>query len=202
MNEQKKCDICHERPATIGMKMIVNGVMTTQHICSFCAERLSSLAGGGALPAGPGMFIQAIHSEHLDKLASGIMDLFKQIENNQNDPNKENEEEKETQENVCSSCGRTLEEFRQTDKLGCKDCYDAFREAVEERVKKLHPGKIHKGRIIKNADAYDRRARILREQMRLAAQEENYAEAARLRDMARDLEKKLNKLRNNKDSEL
>ena len=81
------------------------------------------------------------------------------------------ETDEEMPDIVCPKCGETYAEFQKTGMLGCAECYPAFR-------KELAP-------VSEEEQARQDRMAELRGLMEAAVAEENFEEAARLRDELR-----------------
>lgn len=81
----------------------------------------------------------------------------------------------------CPGCGMRLVELRRTGRVGCAQCYEAFRKQILPLLKRVHHATTHTG--ARPADAAappDLRA--LREELRRAIEAEDFEQAARLRD--------------------
>ena len=92
---------------------------------------------------------------------------------------------------VCPSCGFTLAKFQQVGRLGCSDCYETFQTEIVGRLKGMHKGVRHVGRVPDHlADAHHRQKQLdsLNQQLEDAIRDENYEEAAGLRDQIAELQ--------------
>ena len=98
---------------------------------------------------------------------------------------------------VCPCCNMTLSEFARRGKAGCGMCYTTFRKHAGAMLRKIHGTQkhtqteikesLHKSEeITKEVNETD----LLREKMAKAIAEENFEEAARLRDQIREKEGK------------
>jgi protein arginine kinase activator len=95
---------------------------------------------------------------------------------------------------VCPNCGITFREFRSQGRLGCPQEYIAFARELMPLLENIHGETQHTGKIPKRApDASQRQYRLIkmRNQLRTAVEEEQYEEAARLRDEIQKLENEL-----------
>ncbi|MFH1857601.1 MAG: UvrB/UvrC motif-containing protein [Candidatus Omnitrophota bacterium] len=181
------CDICKTNQATVHLTEIVDEEMTELHLCEGCARKKS-----------------ASMEQHfgLSDLLAGLADLGAQLG-----------EEAEAQI-VCSNCGMTYDDFKRIGRLGCSNCYEAFRKSLTTLLKRIqdsgqHIGKTPKGKRVRpasappaaqaapqtppRAPAKERpksELEILQEKLRKAIQEEAFEEAAKLRDKIRAFEKK------------
>ncbi|ALS80138.1 MULTISPECIES: UvrB/UvrC motif-containing protein [Planococcus] len=92
---------------------------------------------------------------------------------------------------ICPSCGFTFSHFLKLGKFGCASCYDTFSSQLNEIFKRFHNGNTeHTGKI---PASYGSTLKIkkeiekLRKQMQVSIQEEEFEEAARLRDEVKRL---------------
>ena len=94
---------------------------------------------------------------------------------------------------TCARCGATFQDFRESGRLGCSDCYRTFEVPLRDLLRRLHGSTHHLGeRYAEREPAAPRsrgqQAAELREQLRLAVETENFELAAELRDRLRVLE--------------
>lgn len=161
-----RCDVCHKKEATVHLTEIVNDKITKLHLCEACAKEKG-----------------AEMEEHfgLSDLLAGLTDLGSTVE-------------PEVMETVkCPSCGFTYQHFKKVGRLGCGDCYEAFKAQLAPLLKRIHGADRHVGKVPimvgKTADDI-KTVQDLKMQMERAIRTENFEEAARLRDKLRELEKK------------
>ena len=90
----------------------------------------------------------------------------------------------------CSACGATLDDFRETGRVGCAQCYRTFEVALRELLRRLHGSSRHFGERYRPAESETGvpTARELREQLRVAVEAEDFELAAELRDRLRVVE--------------
>ena len=160
-----KCQKC-SKPATIHITEIIDGSPMEFHLCEDHArQQLSS----DEAPSPP-----TVGAKALAKLAKGAgkgtADIDKQ---------------------TCSVCGITFREFRSGGRLGCPHDYEAFRSELVPLLENIHGETQHAGKVPKRAPA-DRQRHVeliqLRQQLRQAVADEDYEQAARIRDRIRELE--------------
>lgn len=164
-----QCDHCGERPAAIHLTQIVNNDVTTVHLCETCAEE------------------KGIHSEASvakfplsDFLASmGEKGAAEALPADQRG-------------GTCEFCGGSLDDFRETGRLGCPQCYESFEGQLRTLLRRIHGSSRHVGEVYftpggNGPDAPERLADELREQLRRAVEAENFELAAELRDRLRSL---------------
>lgn len=163
------CDQCHEREAVIQLTQIVDEQMTTLHLCERCAAE-RGVESAEAITKSP--------------LGSFLAAMGKNLPAEQAAPT--------GAPGACPSCGATLQDFRETGRLGCADCYRTFEAPLRELLRRLHGSTYHAGeRYLAPGDAPDdsgRQAAALRDQLRLAIETENFELAAEIRDRLRVLE--------------
>jgi len=178
------CDVCKTNQATVHLTEIVDEEMTELHLCEGCARKKS-----------------ASMEQHfgLSDLLAGLADLGTQLG-----------EEKEVQV-ACPSCGMTYDDFKRIGRLGCSECYRAFRKPLTSLLKRIqgsgqHVGKFPKGKTgLKTLESSKGAAKstvkeepkseleLLQEKLQKAIREEAFEEAAKIRDQIRLLEKKSSK---------
>jgi protein arginine kinase activator len=160
------CEQCHEREAVIHLTQIVNEQVTTLHLCERCAAE-KGVESPGAQPKTPlGTFLAAMGQEP--------------------------EQTQAPRSDTCSRCGGSLQDFRESGRLGCPDCYRSFEVPLRDLLRRLHGSTHHMGERYTErgttAPAETHHATELREQLRVAVETENFELAAELRDRLRVLE--------------
>lgn len=158
------CQICRQKQATVHYTRIVNGQKVEMHVCEQCARENSEI------------------KLNLHKLLSGIMgqDASNEIKNAPVPAMK------------CKTCGMTAEEFNRTGLLGCADCYETFGESIQILLKRIHGNVRHHGKTPKKLAGKINQTRSLlsmKEELQKCILEENYEQAAILRDKIREAEK-------------
>ncbi|MBW8838729.1 MAG: UvrB/UvrC motif-containing protein, partial [Gemmatimonadetes bacterium] len=160
------CDQCHEREAVIHLTQIVNDQVTTLHLCERCAAEKGVESPGSVAKTPLGTFLAAI--------------------------GKEVEVPAPRSTETCSRCGASLQDFRESGRLGCPDCWRAFESPLRDLLRRLHGSTLHVGERYADghgaAGAPPVEAADLRERLRVAVESENFELAAELRDRLRVLE--------------
>jgi protein arginine kinase activator len=160
------CDQCHEREAVIHLTQIVNDQVTTLHLCERCAAEKGVESPGAVAKTPLGTFLAAM--------------------------GKEAEAPAPRTAETCSRCGASLQDFRESGRLGCPECWRAFESPLRDLLRRLHGSTHHLGE--RYADRHGTtpgpkvEATDLREQLRAAVESENFELAAELRDRLRVLE--------------
>ncbi|MFA4933916.1 MAG: UvrB/UvrC motif-containing protein [Candidatus Omnitrophota bacterium] len=165
------CDICGKNPATVHLTEIIDEQMNELHLCEDCARNKSA----------------AMEQQFgLSDLLAGMADF-----------GKPSAAEKEEAVNAkCPACGLTYADFKKVGRLGCGECYNAFRGYLAPLLKRIHGSNQHIGKnpskVKTSSRMYKKKTNLedLRNQLQQAIQKEAFEEAARLRDMIKEIERK------------
>ncbi len=155
------CDRCG-KPSVYHSTLIVNGVSQTTNLCRDCAIK------EGVFDTSP----TSIFDDMFDAFADFLP--FEKME-----------------DIVCPVCKTSLREFKTTHKLGCPNCYEAFRGEVKAILAKTAPFAQHKTEIsTAKAKPKTKQEKIaaLRQEMALAVKDERYEDAAKLKKQIQKLE--------------
>lgn len=162
-----QCDICHKNEATVHLTEIIDNQITELHLCEECARQKGS---------------QMEQHFGLADLLAGLADLGQQFEA----PGKA--------EIKCPNCGLSYQDFRRVGRLGCSECYEAFKESLGILLKRIHGSTQHLGSCpsgpVMTAVQKKSELELLRVRLQKAIETEAFEEAARLRDRIRVLETK------------
>lgn len=85
----------------------------------------------------------------------------------------------------CPTCGYSQADFKKAGRFGCSDCYATFGEGMETMLKTMHKGTRHTGKVpaaLQQSRVEAQRLKLLQKKLEKAVAEENYEEAAQLRD--------------------
>jgi protein arginine kinase activator len=174
------CQRCGQQDATVHLVELVDGVRTSQWLCSACAGRAAE-SGGDPTPFDFGEnHPESNEEEDAYSLASFLGQVFER---------KEGDDLPDLP--ACTSCGYTLDQFRRTNSLGCPDCYQAFRTPLLSILSHLHRHVSHLGKVPGNARSGSSRTGALsrcRVALEKAIAAEDFENAARLRDEIHRLE--------------
>lgn len=157
------CEKCKKNSATIFYQQIVNGEKREYHLCEECAAKMQS-------------------GVSFDTLFKGFLDSFIGMGN---------EGYTKHSSFSCPSCKLSFEEFRQTGKVGCADCYRAFKDQLDSVLKNIQGSARHSGKLPKKAGAeiYTKRElENLKSRLKKAVENEEYEDAAKIRDKIREIE--------------
>jgi len=107
------------------------------------------------------------------------------------DPLAEMEEPDAIGEKQCEACGLKFVEFRNHGRLGCPHDYDAFKDDLIPLLESVHGDTKHVGktpRRLPRAKGAQLELAQLRRKLQQAVTDEQYEDAARLRDRIKELE--------------
>lgn len=165
----KKCTHC-SRPATLHITELREGVVQgLLHLCESCAQEY--LSGADSSES------QSSSADYQEQLAELTGDDDSHLE-----------------ELTCPSCGINFAEFRSQGRLGCPNDYLVFENELIPLLENIHDEVQHVGKVPRRApDASQRQYQLirLRNELRTAVGQENYEEAAALRDRITQLEAEL-----------
>ncbi|MEG1071780.1 MAG: UvrB/UvrC motif-containing protein [Akkermansia sp.] len=174
----KKCEICSS-PSTVFLTQIVDGKTTEISLCTKCAKE-RGLLDPEAFDLAEKLF-SSTHgkSKKSEKLTppdtSSIMDILHSSSSH-------------LPLTQCPTCGFTLDDYRKIGRLGCSHCYDVFMEEILPSLSEIQSGTTHSGKEPEQAEQIAQEAQAqqtlgqLEADIKRAIAQENYEEAARIRD--------------------
>ena len=158
------CELCKQTQATVHLTEIVNDQMSELHLCESCANQKGAQV-----------------ESHF-----GLADLLSELADFGKTP-----EAEEVATKACPSCSMTYDDFRKVGRLGCAQCYQTFKRSLGGLLKRIHGSPLHVGkspaRLVKPAKAKTELAE-LKKKLSRAIEQEEFEEAARLRDQMRRME--------------
>lgn len=161
------CEKCKTNQATVHVERNVNNIKTEYNLCFPCALAIN---------------MEMSFDEIIKEFLGSVIEL-------ENGKSPEGEEEKPNL--TCPGCGMSYQEFREAGKLGCSQCYNAFRQQIDAILKNIHGSGEHLGKVPRSASQTvlnKRELGTLRTKLREAIENEEYEAAAELRDKIRGLE--------------
>jgi protein arginine kinase activator len=93
----------------------------------------------------------------------------------------------------CQSCGLSYAEFRESGRLGCGDCYGAFREQLKPLLRRIHGASVHMGKSPRASEGMLEKIREIEDlklELKGAIEKEDFEKAAEIRDQIKTLESK------------
>ena len=91
---------------------------------------------------------------------------------------------------TCEQCGMTYAEFRKGGMLGCANCYKAFKTPLTALLQRVHGNTQHAGRVpggVHSGTSIRMNIDRLKQKLQKAVADEEYEQAAKLRDTIRAL---------------
>ncbi|MGE0443412.1 MAG: UvrB/UvrC motif-containing protein [Gemmatimonadales bacterium] len=153
-----KCDRCGLNESVVSVNHVEGGETRLHHLCAKCAAEKG---------------IQTAASVADNPLAGLIAGLGSAAAGAGSDV-------------VCPSCGTTLQDLKDSGRVGCAACYQAFAEPLRELLRRLHGSAHHTGKAYQPPGgapaAPIESAANLRERLKRAVEAEEFELAAELRD--------------------
>lgn len=172
--EQQLCTSCQKQLASVHVLDLAGGSLANQqHLCLACAETLG--------------VVQSKLHKTTPMSAAILEDLIGTMTS-------EKAKGRRGSGPVCPGCGTSAADFKTRGRFGCARCYETFRASVLPLLERVHDATRHQGRL-PAAQAAAQAGRVrpdslddLRRRLEAAIQDENYEEAASLRDQLRTME--------------
>ena len=152
------CSNCKEKPATVHLTQIVGDKMQKLDLCEDCAKAKGVNDPGGFALADLMLGLGA--SQEMEQSSGGV-------------------------ETRCPRCGFTQADFKKSGRLGCPECYKVFAEGLEGLLKTMHKGTRHAGKVpeaLRESREQADRLKSLQKRLDKAIKEEDFEQAAQLRD--------------------
>ncbi len=171
------CQNCGENEANINYKQVINGVKKELHLCENCYKELGLQSLDFNLP----MNFSSIFGDFLNEYEEEQFPLMQINENLK-----------------CDVCNMTYNEFLDTGKFGCENCYKTFSNKINPLLEKLQGTNSYKGRkALENSNAEvkqdtakeNSKIEELKEKLKQLIKEEKYEEAAKVRDEIKKIDK-------------
>src|SRR5881394_2364104 len=150
--------ICKEKEATVHLTQIAGDKMQKVDLCEECAKTKGVNDPTGLSLADLLLGLGA--SQEIEQAAGGA-------------------------ELKCARCEFTQADFKKAGRLGCPECYQTFSEPLEGLLKTMHKGTRHVGKIpesLRESRDLSDRLKLLQKRLAKADQDEDFEEAAILRD--------------------
>lgn len=176
------CDLCQNEKATIFFSQVVDGKLQKVNLCKACADEKGVTDPTGFALAD---MLEGMGEETTTETAV------------------------ETDELACPSCGFTQTDFKKTGRFGCAECYHVFDEGLDSLLEAMHKHTQHVGKVpetfpdlpeaeipagpeepVMEPSPADKLS-DLKDALSKSVEDEDYEEAARLRDEISQLESQL-----------
>jgi protein arginine kinase activator len=164
------CDICKQNVATVHLTQMVEGKTKKVDLCEACSKDKGVDDPTGFSLADLLLGLGA--AQEMAQASSGT-------------------------ELKCPNCGFTQADFKKTGRLGCAGCYLTFAEGLEGLLKSMHKGTKHVGKIppsLQQGKDYTEKLDALQQRLQKAIQDEDFEQAAVLRDQIKQTREQLGSL--------
>jgi protein arginine kinase activator len=159
------CDSCKERDSVVTLTTSNAQGVTELHLCEKCAAERG---------------IETQLTAPKQPLTDFILAVQKQLPTTMLESSR------------CSFCSGTLRDFKNSGRLGCAYCYATFESSLRDLLRRVHGNSRHQGKryqppqpvVAEGATVLSE----LRDRLRRAIEQEQFEEAARLRDQIKVLE--------------
>ena len=169
------CEDCGVRPAKFHLVTVINGDRVERNLCPACMAKHQKQIPG-------------IDFSNL----AGILNSILENKNTEEQAKKDAEYENV----VCDQCGMTYLEFQKCGMLGCANCYQAFKTPLTALLQRVHGNTQHAGRVpggMHSGTSIRMNIDRLKQKLQKAIDDEEYEQAARLRDAIRALSAQLDR---------
>jgi len=168
-----KCQDCGSNEAFVHLSKVVEGDVQSFWLCTSCAEHRQTQTHSS-------FSADSFDGKESEDLASFLGDDFLHPHDSAS----------ELPVTICPSCDYNLEQWKETNLLGCPRCYQAFASILTQHLSRFHGHATHFGKSPQNRTADpDQLAAIKKVRIVLekAVAREDFEEAARQRDLLREL---------------
>ncbi len=160
------CCICKLKEATVHLTQITGEKMHKVDLCEECSKNK-----GVDDPAGfslADLLLGLGAAQEIEQSASG--------------------------DSKCPKCGFTQADFKKAGRLGCSECYTTFADGLDGLLKTMHKGVRHVGKVppsVQTSREYEVLLKGLQKKLARAIADEDFEQAAKLRDSIREISQKL-----------
>lgn len=175
------CDVCQNEKATVFFSQVVDGNLQKVNLCKSCADDKGVTDPTGFALAD---MLVGMGEETATETAVATDDL------------------------TCPSCGFSQTDFKKTGRFGCADCYHVFDEGLDGLLEAMHKHTQHRGKVPSTfpdlpevdliplpeepmAPSPLDKLSELKVSLSKSVEDEDYEEAARLRDQISQLESQM-----------
>ncbi len=173
-----KCDNCGQDNANFKYTQIINGIKKEMTLCEKCSKEMGINKMDFNMPISFSSFLDDFFTENDTFLPSFMNNNILK----------------------CDKCQMTFDEFLNKGEFGCEHCYEAFASKIDPILKNIHGGNRHIGKKlnittndnikIQNEEVHeDAELNELNKKLKQAISDENYEEAAIIRDKIKKIKK-------------
>src|SRR5882672_3086790 len=165
------CDICKQNVATVHLTQMVEGKTKKVDLCEACSKEKGVDDPTGFSLADLLLGLGA--AQEMAQATAGGPEL------------------------KCPSCGFTQADFKKSGRFGCAECYSTFAEGLEGLLKSMHKGTRHVGKVpraLRDSREVSEALKGLQTRLEKAIDEEDFEQAAIVRDEIKQMREKLGSL--------
>ncbi len=191
------CQKCNKKVATVFISTIVNGKNTQMYLCTDCAKELHDNMNPDIkipFPINDILTNMELSEDTINEWINEFKDMEDkgQIDELVQHENPETLQHNNQHEDItCNFCNTSFDEYKKTGKLGCGKCYSTFLKQLKPIIEGIYGYSEHIGKFPKNEfkdTEIVKTVEQLKEKLNMAIQEEEYEQAAKLRDEILQLE--------------
>lgn len=161
------CCVCKDKEAKVHLTQIVGDKVQKVDLCEGCAAQ------------------KGVN----DQTAFSLADLLLGLGASQ-----EMEQASGGSDLKCPNCGFTQADFKKAGRLGCSECYVTFNEGLEALLKTMHKATKHQGKVpqaFQHCRDLAERLKSLQKKLEKAVADEDFEQAAQMRDEIKVTKEKL-----------
>ncbi len=166
-----KCQDCGERESTVQVTQIINNEKIVLKLCKACAAKRGFHSPLDNTPFPLANFLSGMLGK--DEPVATAKSMTKS-------------------DVACPNCGLTIEKFKHLGRFGCGECYQTFREQLQDLLRKIHGSSLHRGKLppmLSEEASLIKEQERLQEELQRAINSEDFERAADLRDKLKSLKK-------------
>ncbi len=172
MIKRMLCDNCRQKEATVHIVQMADGEKSEINLCEDCAREKKEIA----FSFEPQFSLHKLFSSLIDQKLRSSREaaLATRLQ--------------------CPGCGLTFAQFGQVGRLGCSCCIDTFGGKLNSLLARIHAGPLHTGKIpasLRSRIILRRELKKLQEELQAKVVDEEFEEAALLRDRIRTMKKEI-----------
>lgn len=171
------CEKCKKNNAVTHIRQNINGMQSEMHLCENCAAEITGKFNNE---------YSKLFSDFGFGMNSMLTSIFGQdflSENLLSSP-----------EEKCKMCGATLSSIKKSGNVGCRECYETFREQLMPLISRIHGTTVHSGRVPASAEekiSVKNKIDELSLKLKEAIENEDFEQAASIRDQIKVLRERI-----------
>lgn len=167
------CDRCQKRPAQVHFTQVINNAKKQMSLCTTCAAEMQAESLGVIPELNLHGFLAGLINQHFTG---------------------NHLQTKSVPQISCEKCGATEAQVAKSGLFGCSECYSQFGQRVQPLLKRIHGSSHHMGKVPRRTGGkaiITKEIRALKSQLQEAIKQEEFEQAAKVRDRIKELEQQL-----------